>query len=68
MMKLPYSDTWTDFSFGIHRLKKGTNKIQLLPKYGYGAYDTITVKKADLPELSVSPTLSDSKATSETQG
>ena len=56
-------------SFGIHRLKKGTNKIQLLPKYGYGAYDTdFSVKKADLPELSVSPTLSDSKATSETQG
>ena len=60
MMKMPYSDTWTDFSFGIHRLKKGTNKIQLLPKYGYGAYDTITVKKADLPALNVSPTLSDS--------
>ena len=68
MMKMPYADSWTDFSFGIHRLKKGTNKIQILPRYGYGAYDTITVKKADLPELSVSPTLSDSKATSETQG
>ena len=68
MMKMPYADSWTDFSFGIHRLKKGTNKIQLLPKYGYGAYDTITVKKADLPALNVSPTLSDSKATSETQG
>ena len=68
MMKMPYADSWTDFSFGIHRLKKGTNKIQILPRYGYGAYDTITVKKADLPALNVSPTLSDSKATSETQG
>ena len=32
MMKMPYANTWTDFSFGIHRLKKGTNTIQLLPK------------------------------------
>lgn len=68
MMKMPYANTWTDFSFGIHRLKKGTNTIQLLPKYGYGAYDTITVKKAELPELNVQPTLSDPNATSETQG
>ena len=68
MMKMPYANTWTDFSFGIHRLKKGTNTIQLLAKYGYGAYDTITVKKAELPELNVQPTLSDSNATAETQG
>lgn len=68
MMKMPYANTWTDFSFGIHRLKKGTNTIQLLAKYGYGAYDTITVKKAELPELNVQPTLSDSNATKETQG
>ncbi len=32
MMKMPYADSWTDFSFGIHASKKGTNKIQLLPK------------------------------------
>ncbi len=68
MYKIPYYDTWTDFSIGIHRLKKGTNTIQLLPKYGYGAYDTLTIKKAVLPELKAAPTLSDSKATKETQG
>lgn len=68
MYKMPYLDTWTDFSFGIHRLKKGTNTIQLLPKYGYGAYDTLTIKKAALPELNVQPTLSDADATKETQG
>lgn len=67
MYKMPYLDTWTDFSFGIHRLKKGTNTIQLLPKYGYGAYDTLTIKKAALPELNVQPTLSDADATKETQ-
>ncbi len=68
MIKFPYADTWTDFSFGMMRLKKGVNTIQLLPKYGYAAFDTITVKEAVFPELKISPVLSDPDATSETQG
>ena len=46
-----YSDKWQDAEFGKFRLKKGTNKIALVPKYGYAAFDTITVKKAEMPEL-----------------
>ena len=65
--ELPYADKWTDFDIGVYRLKAGENTIQLLPQYGYGAYDTITIEEAQLPELNVQPTLSDSKATKETQ-
>lgn len=68
LVKFPYADTWTDFSFGKFRLDKGVNTIRLLPQYGYAAFDTITVTKANLPELSVEPTLSDPDATRETQG
>lgn len=68
MYNMPYMDTWTDFSFGIHRLQAGTNTIQILPKYGYASFDTLTIQKANLPDLDVSPTLSDANATSETQG
>ncbi len=68
MYQFPYSDSWTDFSFGVHRLKAGKNVIQIKPQYGYACYDTITVTKAELPDLStVKPVLSDSKATKETQ-
>lgn len=45
MVDFPYADTWTDKSFGIFRLNKGVNTIELLTKYGYAAFDTITVKK-----------------------
>ncbi len=64
---LPYSNEWKDYQFGIFRLKKGVNTIQLVPKYGYAAFDTITIKKASFPELKVSPQLTDKKATKETQ-
>ena len=68
MVDFPYADTWTDKSFGIFRLNKGVNTIELLTKYGYAAFDTITVKKAVLPELNIDPTLSDPNATKEAQG
>lgn len=68
MVGFPYADSWTDKSFGTFRLKKGVNTIELLNKYGYAAYDTITVSKAEFPELSVDPVLSDKNATSEAQG
>ncbi len=68
MIGFPYADTWTDKSFGMFRLNKGENTIQILPQYGYAAYDTITVSEAQMPELNIKPTLSDSKATKETQG
>ena len=64
---MPYSDTWQDYQFAMVRLKKGTNKFVFMPKYGYAAFDTITVKKASFPELKVSPVLCDKKATKEAQ-
>jgi mannan endo-1,4-beta-mannosidase len=67
-LDFPYADSWTDYSFGIFRLNKGENTIQLLPEYGYASFDTITVEKATLPELKIQPTLADKKATKETQG
>lgn len=68
MIGFPYADTWTDKSFGMFRLNKGENTIQILPQYGYAAYDTITVSEAQMPELNIKPTLSDPNATKETQG
>ncbi len=68
MYKFPYTKEWTDYSFGVHRLNKGVNTIEILPQYGYAAFDTITVDVAKLPELDVAPVLSDKKATKETQG
>ena len=64
---LPYTNEWKDYQFAIVRLKKGVNTFEFMPKYGYAALDTITIKKASFPELKVSPTLCDSKATKETQ-
>lgn len=64
----PYADNWTDMSFGRFRLNEGVNKISLTMNYGYAAYDTITVKEAQFPELNVAPELSDKKATPEAQG
>ncbi|MBR1899001.1 MAG: beta-mannosidase [Oscillospiraceae bacterium] len=64
---MPYTPEWTDMTFGVFRMKAGVNEIVLKPQYGYGAYDTITVSKAVLPELKGTATLSDPKATPETQ-
>lgn len=49
--EMPYLSEWTDVNFGVFRLKEGVNEIALKPMYGYGAYDTITISKAELPEL-----------------
>ena len=64
---LPYTNEWKDYQFAMVRLKKGVNTFEFMPKYGYAAFDTITIKKASFPELKVSPTLCDSNATKETQ-
>ena len=64
---MPYLDKWTDVSFGVFRMKKGTNTLTLKPVYGYAAYDTMTIKKADFPKLTGSDTPVDPKATPETK-
>ena len=68
MIRFPYTESWQDKSFGIFRLKKGTNTIKILSKYGYASFDTITVSEAQYPELKIDPVLADKKATKETQG
>lgn len=63
---VPYYDTWTDFDFGIHRLNKGSNKIEIKPYWGWALYDTITISNDILPDLSeINTTLNDPKATIE---
>lgn len=64
---MPYADTWTDYSFGKFRLNEGTNVIQILNEYGYGAYDTITVQEAVMPELVGNSETCDPDATPETK-
>ncbi|MBP0978856.1 MAG: hypothetical protein J6P89_11895, partial [Oscillospiraceae bacterium] len=65
-----YTNKWVDTEFGKFRLKKGTNKIALIPKYGYAAFDTITVKKAVMPDLkaTASAVPCDPEATKEAKG
>lgn len=50
---VPYTSEWTDFDFGIVRLKKGENTISFLNKYGYMAIDYVTVSEAEFPDLTV---------------
>ncbi len=64
---MPYIDAWKDVTFGVFRLKKGTNTITLKPQYGYGAYDTLTVSKAELSEVKGTNQTVDAKATPETK-
>lgn len=64
---LPYTTTWTDYNFGIHKLQRGQNTIQIKSGWGYAYFDTFTVDYADLDPLEVEPILSDKQATVETQ-
>ncbi|EHS59676.1 glycosyl hydrolase [Paenibacillus sp. Aloe-11] len=64
---LPYTTTWSNFDFGFHKLKQGSNTIQLKSGWGFAYFDTFTVDYADLDPLDVQPVLTDSKATPETQ-
>lgn len=64
---LPYTTVWSDYSFGIHKLIKGKNTIQIKAGWGFAYFDTFTVDYAKLDNLDVEPVLSDSKATPETQ-
>lgn len=64
---LPYYNEWTDVDLGVFRFKKGVNKIVFKPQYGYAAYDTITVKEAEMTELKNDPNPCDPDATAETK-
>ncbi len=66
---VPYYDKWTDIDFGVVRLKAGENEISFINKYGYMAIDTVTVKKAEFPDVNAtaSATPCDAEATAETK-
>lgn len=64
---LPYTKEWSDFSFGMHKLQKGSNTIQIKAGWGFAYFDTFTVDYAKFHDLDVSPILTDSQATEETQ-
>lgn len=65
---IPYANDWTDFDFGMVRLKKGENTISFLNKYGYMAIDYVTVSEAVFPDISgASGTPCDKDATAETK-
>lgn len=65
----PYLTEWTDINFGRYRLKKGTNVISFTTQYGYAAYDTVTIKKAEFPDLSAATSEPcDKNATAEVKG
>ncbi|MFB5269193.1 glycosyl hydrolase [Paenibacillus enshidis] len=64
---LPYTTEWSNFDFGFHKLKQGSNTIQLKAGWGFAYFDTFTVDYADLDPLDVQPVLTDSQATPETQ-
>lgn len=53
-----YSDTWTDYDFGMVRMNKGENTVEFISEYGYLAIDYVTVSEAVFPDLT--------KATAET--
>ena len=61
-----YSEKWTDYDFGMIRLKKGVNTIEFISEYGYMAVDYVTVSEAVFPDLSkADSTPCDPKATPE---
>ncbi|MDP4097960.1 glycosyl hydrolase [Paenibacillus sp. P96] len=64
---LPYTTEWSNFDFGFHKLKQGSNTIQLKAGWGFSYFDTFTVDYADLDPLDVQPVLTDPEATPETQ-
>ncbi|MBR6623785.1 MAG: beta-mannosidase [Ruminococcus sp.] len=65
-MTAPYLDTWTDIDLGVIRLRKGTNEIAFLNKYGYLAVDTVTIKEAVFPDVTQADSVPcDPKATPE---
>ncbi|PZD96846.1 beta-mannosidase [Paenibacillus sambharensis] len=64
---LPYTTAWSDFDFGFHKLRQGSNTIELKAGWGFAYFDTFTVDYADLDPLDVQPVLTDPEATPETQ-
>lgn len=65
---VPYLNEWTDFDFGVVRLKAGTNRISFLNKYGYMAIDNVSITVAEKHDYSLATDVTcDANATPETK-
>ncbi|MDO5560190.1 MAG: glycosyl hydrolase [Oscillospiraceae bacterium] len=64
---LPYCKDWQNFDFGVQRLEKGVNTIEIRAGWGFAYFDTFTVDYGNLPALDCEPVLTDTNATKETQ-
>ncbi len=61
------NDSFKDIALGMYKLNAGDNKITIQSSWGWSYIDCIKVSDGEFPELNVSNTLSDAKATSQTQ-
>lgn len=67
-VKIPHTDTWTNFSWGDVKLYKGQNTITFGGGWGYCLYDSVTLTKTPAPDYKkASATPVDPKATAETK-
>lgn len=61
------TDTFKETSIGSFKLQEGENTIEFKRSWGWIMLDYLTIEEATLPELNVTKTLSDDKATDETK-
>ncbi|MBE6853980.1 MAG: beta-mannosidase, partial [Ruminococcus sp.] len=67
-VKVPHTDTWSDFSFGDIKLFKGENTVSFGGGWGYCLYDTVTLTRTPAPDYSKASAVPvDPDATKETK-
>ena len=65
-VKIPHTDTWTDFSFGDIKLLEGENTVTFGGGWGYCLYDTCSLTRTPKTDYSkATATLTDENATPE---
>ncbi len=65
-VKIPHTDTWTEFSFGDIKLTEGENTVTFGDGWGYVIYDNCTLAKTPKTDYSkATSTLTDENATAE---
>lgn len=66
-VKISYTDTWNDYSWGDIKLTEGENTITFGAGWGYCLYDSVELTQTPPPDYSkATDTLIDAEATSET--
>lgn len=65
-VKIPHTDTWTEFSFGDIKLTEGENTVTFGDGWGYVIYDNCTLAKTPKTDYDkATSTLTDANATAE---